>query len=59
MELDYRFNGGRGAVLCNKCRVIVDADLSKDEALLFYPDGVLCAECRVSQVNAPADGEED
>jgi len=26
-----KFNGGRGALLCNKCRVIIKEDLTKDE----------------------------
>ena len=35
---NYRFNGGYGAALCAKCRVIVDEGLSYDEYVDAYPD---------------------
>jgi len=44
--VEYRFNNGRGAVLCSVCRVIIDDNLSSDEADKRWRDGrdkcVLC-----------------
>lgn len=45
MSIDYRFNNGRGAVLCRQCRVIIDTDISYDEALAAYDGEDLCREC--------------
>ena len=40
--IDYRFNNGRGAVLCRKCRVILDTDLSYDEAVRRWAGKDMC-----------------
>ncbi len=42
----YRFNNGRGAVTCDKCRVIIDEDLSAAEYDDIYGVGEdMCWEC--------------
>jgi len=35
-KIEYKFNNGRGAVLCRKCRVIIDENLSYEEAVKLY-----------------------
>lgn len=35
-KIEYRFNNGRGAVLCRKCRVIIAEGLSYGEAEKLY-----------------------
>ena len=32
----YRFNGGKGAVTCDHCQVVIDEGLSHDEYLEDY-----------------------
>jgi len=32
----YRFNGGKGAVTCDHCNIIIDEDLSHDEYMECY-----------------------
>ena len=32
----YKFNNGEGAVICNKCKVIIDSGLSYDEYKEYY-----------------------
>jgi len=46
MGIDYRFNGGRGAVLCRVCRVIIDEDISFDEAVELYEGKDICMKCK-------------
>jgi len=43
----FKFNGGIGAVICNKCRVIIDEGLSYKEYEEYYndPKGDLCPSC--------------
>lgn len=45
-----KFNGGRGAILCNKCRVIIKEDLALEE-FLGKTDLVLCHKCAMKIVN--------
>jgi len=35
----YRFDGGRGAVTCNKCNIIFDGRISYQEYLEAYGEG--------------------
>lgn len=44
MKPIIKFNGGRGAILCNKCRVIIKEDLTKEEAN-GETNLLLCDEC--------------
>ena len=39
-----KFNNGRGAILCNKCRVIIKEDLNKEE-YEGKTDLLFCKEC--------------
>jgi len=54
----YRFNGGRGAVTCDACRVIIDTDLSHKEYEESYNgklsghEGDFCLEC-IKGINHP------
>ncbi len=45
----YKFNGGRGAVICEMCRVMIDADISFADYEEIYvkanPDGDICWKC--------------
>jgi len=45
----YKFNGGRGAVICDVCRIIIDEDLGLKEYEEIYekvnPDGDICTKC--------------
>ena len=41
-KIEYRFNNGRGAVLCRKCRVIIDEGLSYEEAVKIYTGKDTC-----------------
>lgn len=45
-----KFNGGYGAILCNKCRVIIKSGLTPEE-FLGKTDLVLCHECALEIVN--------
>ena len=45
MSVIYKFNNGRGAVLCRQCRVIIDEHISHAEALEAYEGNDLCIEC--------------
>jgi len=45
-EIEYRFNNGRGAVLCRKCRVIIDEDISWVDAHRFYSGKDICEKCK-------------
>ena len=46
----YRFNGGRGAVTCDECDIIIDSDLSFQEYKENYgksePKTDYCWKCR-------------
>jgi len=44
--VSYRFNGGRGAAVCDKCNVIIDEDLSWDEYQECYPEPTHCMNCK-------------
>ena len=44
--INYKFNNGRGAVICSECQVIVKEGLSYEDAVALYPDGALCDQCR-------------
>ena len=48
LKVIYKFNGGRGAVLCRKCRVILDCNISWDEADLKWEGKDLCDECKLT-----------
>jgi len=45
-----KFNGGRGAILCIKCSVIIKEDLTKEEAN-GETDLLLCDECFMKNVS--------
>lgn len=51
MKIDYRFNNGRGAVLCRKCQIIIDQDLSWDEAKERWTDKDICEKCKKGEEN--------
>ena len=40
-----KFNGGYGAILCNKCRIIIKAGLTKDE-FEGKTDLIWCDKCK-------------
>ena len=45
--VEYRFNNGRGAVLCRVCRKIIDSCLSPAEASKRWKDGRdICMDCK-------------
>jgi len=44
-----KFNGGRGAILRNKCRKIIKEDLTWDE-FLGRTDLIFCVECATELV---------
>ena len=46
MEIIYKYNGSRGAVLCRKCLVIIDEDISYDEAVIKWAGKDVCADCK-------------
>jgi hypothetical protein len=43
--MDFKYNGGCGAVLCDKCRVILAHNLSIDDARERFPEHPLCHHC--------------
>jgi putative RNA 2'-phosphotransferase len=45
-----KFNGGRGALLCNKCHVIIKEDLTEEEAS-GETDLLFCDECFMKNVS--------
>lgn len=47
MKPDVRFNGGRGAVLCEECQIIVDEGFTNIEwdALRELDTSCYCQEC--------------
>ena len=45
-----KFNGGRGAILCNKCSVIIKEGLTWDE-FRGKTDLLFCPECALELVN--------
>jgi hypothetical protein len=59
----YKFNNGRGAVICDNCRVMIDADLSFKEYEECYngaisgDDGDFCTDCRNPGSNKKKDLE--
>lgn len=40
-----KFNGGRGAILCNNCSVIIKENLSRDE-FAGKTDILFCEKCK-------------
>ena len=48
MNIDYRFNNGRGAVLCRKCRIIIDQDIGPDDAEKKWEGRDICIDCKQS-----------
>ena len=44
-DINYKFNDGRGAVLCRKCRVILATDLSYAMAVLRWTGRDKCIKC--------------
>ena len=50
MKPIIKFNGGRGAILCNKCYVIIKEDLTKEE-VNGETDLLLCDECFMKNVS--------
>ena len=44
----YKFNSGRGGVICDQCRVLFDVDLSLAEYEKIYSknDGDFCWRCK-------------
>lgn len=45
-----KFNGGSGAILCNKCRVIIKDNLTLDE-FMGKTDLLYCNKCALEIVN--------
>jgi len=46
--MNYKFNNGYGAILCSKCRIIVDEGLSYKEAVELYGETeVFCHKCAI------------
>jgi len=47
----YKFNGGKGAVICDICHVIIDANLSYGDYEEIYEndgnDGDYCWKCKL------------
>ena len=50
--IDYRFNGSRGAVLCRKCRVIIDERISYEDAVVKWEGRDLCEDCKDKEVRS-------
>ena len=50
MKPILKFNGGRGAILCNKCYVIIKEDLTKEE-INGETDLLFCDECFMKNVS--------
>ncbi len=47
----YKHNTRNGAVICNKCSVIIEANISYEEYAIEYADRAdLCGEC--AEINA-------
>jgi hypothetical protein len=51
----YKFFGGRGAVICDHCKIIIDADISyKDYEECYNKDaGDVCWKCMHGIKNKP------
>ena len=50
----YKFNGGRGAVICDKCNTMFDAGISWYEYLQIYVhmnDDDICWKCQPQNKN--------
>lgn len=45
-----KFNGGAGAILCNKCRVIIKENLTLDE-FMGKTNLIYCKNCALEIVN--------
>lgn len=44
--MTYKFDGGKGAVLCRVCRIVLDRDLSKEEAQKKWDGKDICPKCQ-------------
>jgi len=57
-----KFNGGRGAVVCDKCRIIFDEDIGPKEYKEIYMnngrEGDLCWRCFEKEKEAAEKNEE-
>jgi len=53
--MSYKFNSGRGGVICDQCHVLIDQDLSLKEYEEAYGnsgnDGDFCIECKTGKKN--------
>jgi len=41
----YKFDGGKGAVLCRTCHVVLARDLSREEAQRKWAGKDICSKC--------------
>ena len=59
----YKFYNGRGAVVCDRCKIIFDADLSLEEYEESYGqtehDGDFCVNCLTRNRKADKVGAKD
>jgi hypothetical protein len=50
----YKFNNSLGAVICDNCRIIIDADIPYKEYETIYknsnPNGDYCWRCKKSKL---------
>ena len=44
----YKFNNGRGAVLCRKCSVILEEGLSEEEGAERWAGKDICEKCMLT-----------
>lgn len=61
--MSYKMNGGRGAVICEMCRVMIDADITYKEWEDIYqkanPDGDICWKCLTGYKEPVKEKKED
>jgi len=49
----YKFNGGRGAAICDNCRVMIDADIDyKEYKEIYNENGDYCHRCIKGKINS-------
>lgn len=50
----YKFNNGRGGVICDQCKILIDQDISLKEYEATYgisgDDGDFCMKCKTGKV---------
>jgi len=46
--MPIKFNGGRGAVICQRCSVIIDEDLNEEDYTYYkaHPEEHICMKCK-------------